>query len=116
MKNNEREMTQEARQNIAEAMNNTFGEMYKDYTPNNIYAAPGELCVSRLEYGILLRKAQRYDMLIAALFDSTRLDYANEIQVYDAEKILRIFEKDKYISREKQLLEEKESKRRESEE
>lgn len=112
MKNNEREMTQEARQNIAEAMNNTFGEMFKDYTPN-IYAAPGELCVSRLEYSILLRKAQRYDMLIAALLDSTRLDYGNELQVDDAEKILRIFEKDKYTAREKQLLEERATKRRE---
>lgn len=115
MKNNEREMTQEARKNIVEAMNNTFGYIDTD-SASKIYAAPGELCVSRLEYSILLRKAQRYDMLIAALLDSTRLDYGNELQVDGAEKILRIFEKDKYTSREKQLLDERAAKRRESEE
>ena len=74
----------------------------------------GEISVSKIEYGILLRKAQRYDMLIAALLDSTRLDYGNELQVDDAEKILRIFEKEKYIAREKQLLEERATKRREA--
>lgn len=112
MKNNEREMTQEARHNIAEAMYNTFGYTDTD-NPCKIYTAPGELCVSRLEYSILLRKAQRYDMFIAALLDSTRLDYGNKLQVDDAEKILRIFEKDKYTAREKQLLEERATKRRE---
>lgn len=115
MKNNEKEMAQEARHNIVEAMNNTFGYIDTD-NPCKIYTSPGELCVSRLEYSILLRKAQRYDMLIAALLDNTRLDYGNELQVDDVEKILRIFEKEKYINREKQLLDERAAKRRESEE
>lgn len=115
MKNNEREMTQEARQNIAEAMNNTFGYIDTD-NPCKIYTAPGELCVSRLEYSILLRKAQRYDMLIAALIDNSCLDYCNDLDIRDPEQLFRIFEPEKYKSRQRELIEEKEAKRRESEE
>lgn len=115
MKNNEREMTQEARQNIVEAMNNTFGYTDTD-NPYKIYTAPGELCVSRLEYSILLRKAQRYDMLIGALLDNSYLDYSNDLSIRDADQLLRIFEKDKYKGRQRELIEEKEAKRRESEE
>lgn len=112
MKNNEREMTQEARQNIVEAMNSTFGYTDTD-NPCKLYTAPGEICVSRLEYSVLLRKAQRYDMLISALLDIAHLNYCNELDISETEKILRIFEKEKCISREKKLLEEREARQRE---
>ena len=115
MKNNENKQ-----ENIytesKEALNSMYGCYVDTDNPSMLYTAPAELCVSRLEYSILLRKAQRYDMLIAALIDNSYLDYCNDLDIRDAEQLLRIFEKDKYKNRQRELIEENEAKRRESEE
>ena len=114
MKNNENKQ-----ENIytesKEALNSMYGYIDTD-NPCKLYTASGKICMSRLEYSVLLRKAQRYDMLIGALLDNSYLDYCNDLDIKDPEQLLRIFEKDKYKTRQRELLEEKEAKRRESEE